>query len=193
MPISKITGQSIEDGSIVLADLGITTFNTGAGNTLTLQANSATGITIDVTGNTAIANTLSFTGTGARIRGDFSTGTLINRVLFQNSSVNTNTSLGAIPNGTATSSQFIFYNNSGPTNAGRLRIQSSSTAADILSDISGSGTYLPLTMWTGGSERLRIDTSGNMMLGVTSASSSTKFDVYGNSSAAHIGARVTNV
>jgi hypothetical protein len=192
MPISRITGASIEDGSIVIADLGITTFNTGTGNTLTLQANSATGLVIDVTGNTAIANSLSFSAAGARIRGDFSNATLANRTLVQTSTANSSTSLSVIPNGTSVISGLFAYNNSDPTNASTLGLLALSTEARLSSSITGTGTYQPLTMHTSNAERLRIDTSGNMMLGVTTVSSSTKFDVYGNSSAAHIGARVTN-
>ncbi len=192
MPISRITGASIEDGSIVIADLGITTFNTGTGNTLTLQANSATGLVIDVTGNTAIANSLSFSATGARIRGDFSNATVANRVAFQTSTTNAATSVYVLPNGTSRTAVFNVLADADPTNSSVGQLFTNGSEIRLSSSITGTGTYLPMTFQTGGSERLRIDTSGNMMLGVTTVSSSTKFDVYGNSSAAHIGARVTN-
>jgi hypothetical protein len=179
MPISRITGASIEDGSIVIADLGITTFNTGTGNTLTLQANSATGLVISVTGNTAISNTLSFTGTGARVTGDFSNATIANRILFQTSTANNNTSVQTIPNGTAVVSQFSAFNNSDPTNASLIGIRSSDTEGRLEAARSGTGTFLPLTMYTNGSERLRIDTNGNVGIG-TSNPTNAKLHVVGD-------------
>jgi hypothetical protein len=43
-----------------------------------------------------------------------------------------------------------------------------STDARIGSGQYGTGTYLPMTFYTGGSERLRLDTSGNSLFGTTS-------------------------
>jgi hypothetical protein len=106
---------------------------------------------------------ITITGTGGRIRGDFSNATQANRVMFQNSTTNAATPVGAIPNGTATQANFTAYNSSDPTNASVARMSINTTTDMRLdSSITGTGTYLPLTMWTGGSERVHINTSGEV-------------------------------
>ena len=108
---------------------------------------------------------LTFTGTGNRIKGDFSNATLANRVMFQSSTVNGGTVVGVIPNGTATSGQLRLYGNSDPTNASYLDLLTAGTAdSRIEAGKEGTGTYLPMTFYTGGSERLRIGTAGNILV-----------------------------
>jgi hypothetical protein len=130
---------------------------------------SATFNTVGVTGN------LNFTGTGNRITGDFSNATIANRVAFQTSTVNGATQVRAIPNGTGTTATMQVGNNSDPSNQSVLSIGANATEATINSFINGTGTYLPMTFYTGGSERVKIDTSGNV--GIGTSSPNYKFNV----------------
>lgn len=104
---------------------------------------------------------LNFSGNAVRITGDFSNATVANRVMFQTSTVNGGTNIEAIPNGTSTTSVFSVYGNSDPTNTSVGRFSNVGTEVRIASNITGTGTFLPMTFYTGGSERARIDTSGN--------------------------------
>jgi len=139
---------------------------------LQLQTASTAAITIDASQN------VNFSKVGQRITGDFSNATLASRVMFQTSTTNQSTLVNAIPNGTNALAEFRVFNNSDPSNASSARILVTASEATIRSDISGTGTYLPLTMYTGGSERLRIDTSGNV--GINTSSPTEKLDVLGS-------------
>jgi hypothetical protein len=155
------TTASIASANIGVAAIGTLSF-TGA-SIASLNAGTAT-IT---TGN------LTFSSTGQRITGDMSNATLANRLTFQTSTTNGASVVSVIPNGTGTITQFAAYGGSDPANAQVFRFDNrGGTESRIESTYLGtptSGTYLPITFHTGGSERMRLDTSGNLGINTASA------------------------
>jgi uncharacterized protein YaiE (UPF0345 family) len=166
--------SDLTSNSTARTNLGLGTIATQAASNVAVTGGSINGTTIGATTASTGAFTsltdsgnLTFTGTGNRILGDFSNGTQSNRVAFQTSTANSATSVNVLPNGTSTTAVLRTFNNSDPTNAAEISIFASSSTNSLISGITGTGTYLPLTMLTGGSERLRIDTSGNVGIGLT--------------------------
>jgi hypothetical protein len=127
----------------------------------------------DVAGAISTNNNLTFTGAGNRITGDFSNGTVTNRVSIQNSITNATTNIHVLPNGTATNAAISLESDSAATTGsfGQFIVLGASDVR-IISGIRGAGTYLPMTFYTNGSERVRIDTSGNLLYGQTSSATS---------------------
>jgi hypothetical protein len=181
-----VTGDTTFGSSIVVPTvIGGTT----ASSTLTLESTSGTGtsdsilfktgsqstrMSIDTSGNVGIATgNLTFSGTGQRITGDFSNATIANRVLFQTSTVNGNTLVRAIPNGTSTQANIAVANSSDPANCSIMQLVAASTTAQIQSGVNGTGTYLPMTFFTGGSEQVRIGATAGTDLGTVGIGYST--------------------
>lgn len=121
--------------------------------------------------------TLNLPVAATRITGDFSNATVANRVLFQTSTANGSSTVGFLPNGTSQVAQAMMLNNSDPTNASTMVIRAGATENWISSAITGTGTYLPMTFYTGGAERLRIDASG--FLGVNTGALGVTLDQAG--------------
>jgi hypothetical protein len=133
---------------------------------------------------------LQVSGTARRITGDFSNATLASRVLIQTTTSNDGTSVGAIPNGTSTNqTNFAVFNTNNPANASVGIFGVNPTLVAIGSDKLGTGSYLPMTFSTGGSERVRIDTSGNIDI-TNSSDPSQSFYRTTNSPGAGVG-RIT--
>jgi hypothetical protein len=136
---------------------------------LTLPTTSGTIVTTAGATSLTTSGNLTFTGTGNRITGDFSNATVANRVAFQTSTANSSTVVEVLPNGTSnTTAVNLESSSSDPANSSYGQVSISSTVVAFSSAIRGTGTYLPMLFFTGGSERLRIDTSGNVGIGTSS-------------------------
>lgn len=131
-----------------------------------------------------VFGSLQFSSLGARITGDMSNATQSNRLAFQTSTTNGNTNLSLLPNGTATVSQFWAAGGSDIANSPYLGVvQVGTTDSRIQAGIQGTASYTPMTFYTGGSERMRIDSAGNVGIGTSSPGGAYKLDVTGNTRA----------
>ncbi len=137
---------------VTSTDNAIVRFN---GTTGEVQ-NSA--VIIDDDGN------LNITGTGKRITGDFSTATDGNRLSFETSTLNSFTVVSSFPNGTGLLSAFRAFNTTQGLNSSFTEVYCDQTQSMIRAGRTGAGTYQPMTFTTGGTERMRIDTNGNILV-----------------------------
>jgi len=111
-------------------------------------------------------NVLNIGGTTPRITGDFSNATIASRLMFQTGTTNGASNVEFIPNGTNTTTNIIASNNSSdPANTSGASLTITNTEARVQSFVRGTGTALPLTFYTNSSERMRIDSSGNVGIG----------------------------
>lgn len=139
--------------------------------------------TLSTASLTVTTGNAAFTGTGQRITGDMSNATVTNRLFAQTSTTNGATTWGILPNGTSNQAAVSCLNNSDPTNASFVGLVSLSTAHRLQSSQTGSGTYLPLTIYQSGAEKAQFTTTGNFLVGTTtdvSGVSGVISDVAGN-------------
>jgi hypothetical protein len=135
-------------------------------------ASSADNITLNATGGTTF---------GGKVLGDYTNATVASRSTFQTSTTNGSTGIYALPNGTSTAASWQATNNADPTNASKILIATNaSTDVQLVSGINGTGTYLPLSFYTNGTQQMQLSTAGiltgtagNLMLVQGTAQAST--------------------
>ncbi|NDB70516.1 MAG: hypothetical protein EB015_21415, partial [Methylocystaceae bacterium] len=100
---------------------------------------------------------------------DFDNATVNSRFSFQTNTTNTTTGIYALPNGTSTGAAWQAANNSDPTNASKIMITTNAnTDVQLVSGINGTGTYLPLSIYTNGGKSAEFSTTkGTLTLGVS--------------------------
>ena len=143
-----------------------------------LTASTAASTYVAKAGDTMTGN-LSFSGSARRITGDTANATIANRLLFQDSTTDSLSAFGIIPNGTADSTYVQLFNSSTPDNSSFLNLFAGPTRTSITSAKIGTGSYLPLIFATGGADRVAIDTSGNVGIGTNTPNAGTKLHVAG--------------
>jgi hypothetical protein len=116
-----------------------------------------------------ITGDLILSGNGRRIQATF-TSASTNSTFFQNSTTNSSTLIGVIPNGTGTQASLILYNGTDPANSGRFAFNMTSTATQFSSNSSGTGTTQPMTFIMAGSQMMEITTGLNIGLVTTGGS-----------------------
>lgn len=99
------------------------------------------------------------TSTGGRFTADFSNATYANRFLLKTSTTNSQTVIGAIPNGSSTGSFYLALDNVDPDNAGFVFIGTNGSVAQINTGKNGTGTALGLNLYTNSILAMSISTS----------------------------------
>lgn len=125
-------------------------------NSTTIVLDLAASLRPAMIGPEISSGNLQFTGAAQRITGDLSNATQANRLMFQSSTTNGNSSVSSIPNGAGTAAAFIAYNTSDPANSSFLLSGAFASDTRVWSTAAGTGAVLPLSLWVGGSEQVRI-------------------------------------
>lgn len=101
-----------------------------------------------------------FNGNSTRIWNDFSSAIVANRALFQSSTANSHTYVGAIPSATSAGSGFTASNSNDPDNSAYAYFHVTPSEFGIHATKLGSGTHVPFNLSVAGEIRLFISTSG---------------------------------
>jgi hypothetical protein len=133
-----------------------------AGVVVLAAAKTGTGGYLPLSFQTGGLERFRLSATANRFQADFSNATVANRLLFQTSTLNGVTSIGALPNGTATASAILAYGGTDPDNAANVQIWTDNTTANLVANKNGTGPLIPLCFGAGGAERFRLSATANL-------------------------------
>jgi hypothetical protein len=158
------SGVAFTSGTIT----GLTNLTT---TSATITSGSLTGLSQVTSTNLTSTNGLVVSGTGARIAGDFSNATVTNRLIFQTTTTNGATNISVMPRGTIASTVLASGFNvedtasvaTGSGSIGSLEMYQS-TEVRLSSAARGTGTYLPLTVYTNGSRNAQFATTHDVTI-----------------------------
>lgn len=174
--------QSNASSTYLTQSNATSTYQTQAGMSSYLTTANAASTYLPLSGGTLTGN-LTFSGTGRRITGDFSSNNPItDRVIVQTSAANSNTLWSILPSGTATTTRYVAFNNSDPTNSGAIQVSALSTDVRIQSFVNGTGTAIPLLLMMQGTTVAAISTGNNFLVGTTTDNTTDKLQVAGSAS-----------
>lgn len=167
---ASFTAISLADGSVGAPSLRHTgDTNTGmyfsAADTIDFSCGGTRVSTFSTSTHTIYTDVL-LSGTALRVKGVFD-GAHVSRTLYQTATVNTGTSLGLIPNGTATVAQINLYTDSAVTNATMAQVIVSGTTFTLRANKIGTGSYGDITFDTGGAETVRMFTTNRVAIGIS--------------------------
>lgn len=155
----RVLGPAFFMGNVTLGDNAADLISVLGTPTITPLATFLAGIAISAGGLTFAPLT-----PGQRIAGDFTNATVLNRTLFQTSTANGITDIGAIPLGTGAGAAYSTYSTANPAASARLVMYASPTNHFLVSDHVGAA-YLPLSIMAGGQVGLKILATGHVELG----------------------------
>jgi len=144
-------------------------------------ADVTAGRSVSASALTASTGNLTFSSTAQRITGDCSNATAANRLAVQTTTANSNTNFHIIPNGTGTAAGVNVETDSSLANGQVCQmVVIKDTEARVISTLRGTGAYVPLSLFAGGSARLTCGITGNITAaGVYAATvGATNRDVY---------------
>jgi hypothetical protein len=129
-----------------------------------IQPDGTVVVNMDSYGNLVMGPTITLASQG-RILGDFSNSNPLLRTNLQSTTTNGNTVVGAIPNGTNQTARFTAYNASDPTNASAAQLSALAAEIRLAASIQGTGTYLPLNIFTNNLQRMQFPVAGGFVMG----------------------------
>ena len=171
---TSINSSSASGAVLILAANGAseTRINTNTNHPMVFYTNNTSRMTLTAAGS------LTLNTAGTVIGGDFTNATLTSRNYLQTTTANSLTDVGVLPNGTSTVASFTALNNSTATNAGYTSVGCNNTQSLLVAGRNGSGTYLPLAVYAGGSQSAAFNTDGTVQLNSNIGTSVSAANVY---------------